>query len=99
MTTLENALASCAKSGTHVRTARGLKFSVLSQDSLPAQFFPVASDAKNGRITSYEVGALSAEVDEFMEFVEDEAEPLTTIYRYVPVDVIIDVIEKNGGLA
>ena len=95
----EKVLRRQAMASGYVQTKNGLKFQILSQDSFRAfnARISVASEVVNGRNITYEIRGLNTQVSEFMEFAEDEAEPLTTIYGYVPVDVIIDVIEKNGG--
>lgn len=40
----------------------------------------------------------SEKEDLLMEHAEDRSKPTDTIYAYVPIEVVIQVIEKHGGL-
>ena len=45
-----------------------------------------------------EIGFPSAEEPLIMPWVEDETNPTDTIYGYVPVDIVTNVIVKHGGM-
>ena len=49
--------------------------------------------------TKVEIGFPSEVVDELMEYAETPSEPTETVYGYVPVQVLNDVVNKHGGLA
>lgn len=53
-------------------------------------------------VTSYtavELGFPSEAEPLLMEYAEDADEPTQTVYPYVPVDVVLQVINKHGGPA
>jgi len=55
----------------------------------------------NGAGMSYshvEVGFPTEKEDLLMDYCEDRDEPTETVYSYVPASVIIDIIEKHGGM-
>jgi len=37
--------------------------------------------------------------EDFVEYAEDMDNPLETVYGYVPIDVVQDLIDKHGGIA
>ena len=45
-----------------------------------------------------EVGFPSDREELLMEYVEDYDNPTETVYGYVPVEVVQEVIEKHGGI-
>ena len=45
-----------------------------------------------------EVGYPSEKEELLMPYIEDESSPTKTVYGYVPLDVIVDVINKHGGI-
>ena len=45
-----------------------------------------------------EVGFPSEREELLMEYVEDYDNPTCTVYAYVPVEVVQEVIEKHGGI-
>lgn len=51
-----------------------------------------------GPWTHFEIGFPSHEEPLIMGHVEDPSAPTETVYGYVPVGVILDVIEKHGGI-
>ena len=56
-------------------------------------------DSDDGSIyTSLEVGFPTAAIQELLDYAEDPESPTATVYGYVPVEVINDVISKNGGI-
>jgi len=51
----------------------------------------------NGPWTAVEVGYPSEREELFMPYVEDESRPTDTVYGWVPVSVVREVIAKHGG--
>lgn len=51
----------------------------------------------NGPYTHVEIGFPSRSMPELLEFAEDRDNPTDTVYSYVPVDVLNEVIKKAGG--
>ncbi|MDP3936704.1 MAG: hypothetical protein Q8R92_01055 [Deltaproteobacteria bacterium] len=46
-----------------------------------------------------EVGFPSAKVDEFMPFIDGkDSDPTDTVYGFVPINLVAEVIAKNGGM-
>lgn len=54
--------------------------------------------SNDGPWTTAEVGFPSECVEEFMPYVDDSDNPTETVYGYVPVEVIEQVIEAHGGI-
>ena len=52
----------------------------------------------SGNYCEVEIGFPSEEEPLFMEYAEDESNPTRTVYGYVPVEFVDEVIEKHGGL-
>jgi hypothetical protein len=50
------------------------------------------------RYTQVEVGFPSEREELLMPYVEDAERPTETVYGYVPVSVVLDVLRKHGGL-
>ena len=50
------------------------------------------------KYTLVEVGFPSAEEELIMSWAEDRNQPTETVYGYVPVDVVTNVIVKHGGI-
>jgi len=50
-----------------------------------------------GPWTHVEVGFPSQKEDLLMEYAEDPDHPTETVYGYVPVEIVMAVIEKHGG--
>jgi hypothetical protein len=48
--------------------------------------------------TLVEIGFPSAEEPLIMPWAEDNSKPTDTVYGYVPVDVVTNVIVKHGGI-
>ena len=49
--------------------------------------------------SEFELGFPSVKpTDEIMQYAEDQENPTNTIYAYVPVQLIVDWINENGGL-
>lgn len=51
-----------------------------------------------GEYTHFEIGFLSRTIPEIMEYAEDSENPTTTVYGYVPKEVIEEFINKAGGV-
>jgi len=47
--------------------------------------------------SSFELGYPTAADEEFTDYADDPERPLDTVYGRVPVDVILQVLEKHGG--
>lgn len=54
---------------------------------------------KSGEYTAWEVGYPSAKEPELMKWAEDADNPTSTVYGFVPTNVIDAVIAKHGGPA
>ena len=48
--------------------------------------------------SSVEVGFPSKKEDLILDWAEDRDDPTGTVYGYVPASIIIDVIDKHGGM-
>jgi hypothetical protein len=48
---------------------------------------------------NYEIGYPSEAEPLLMPYAEDAEHPTDTVYGYVPVQVLVDVIAKHGGVA
>jgi hypothetical protein len=51
-----------------------------------------------GPYISMEVGFPSEKVEKLMPYAEDENQPTDTVYAYVPVEIIEQVISNHGGM-
>ena len=54
-----------------------------------------------GPYVSVEIGFPSERVEEFMDYIDgnrDDTDPTTTVYGWVPVHVVVEVIDQHGGL-
>lgn len=51
-----------------------------------------------GFYSAYEIGYPSEAEPLLMPYAEDESCPTETVYGWVPVQVIVDVIAKHGGI-
>jgi len=74
--------------------ADGFEMSVQAHDG--AYCTPRRSNAD--RYKEVEVGFPNAVEPMLMEYVEDEGRPTDTVYPYVPVQVVTNVIAKHGGM-
>lgn len=50
------------------------------------------------RYYTIEIGFPSEIVDEWLEFAEDKNDPTGTVYGYVPVEVVLSVLNAHGGV-
>lgn len=57
--------------------------------------------ASIGPWSAVEVGFPSARAEQFMPFIDgrEDDDPTTTVYGYVPVDLVAEVIAEHGGFA
>ena len=69
-------------------------FSMSVQPMLSARVKPEETDC----YYQVEVGLPSEREELLMEYAEDCDKPTDTIYAYVPVEVVQEVIEKHGGI-
>ena len=76
-----------------VECADGFTMSVQVSESHYCR--PRENDA--GYYFSVEIGFPSAREDLIMEYAEQEDKPTDTVYGYVPVEIVDQVIEKHGG--
>lgn len=51
-----------------------------------------------GPWVAVELGFPTMEESMLMEYAENSDDPTETVYGYVPVDVVIDVLNKHGGV-
>ena len=56
-------------------------------------------DSDDWRYTEAEVGFPSSQEDLLMPYAESPEKPTGTVYDWVPVDVVQQVIDKHGGIA
>ena len=52
----------------------------------------------SGPYLEVEIGFPSAKEDLIMEYAEDENDPTDTVYGWVPIDIVEQVIENHGGM-
>lgn len=45
-----------------------------------------------------ELGYPSAEDELIIDYAEDPGEPTKTVYGYVPIEIVVKLIEKHGGI-
>ena len=53
----------------------------------------------DGPYSKVEIGYPSEEVPEWMEWAETPESPLDTVYGWVPVEIIDEVLRNHGGIA
>ena len=69
--------------------------------SVQASEFHNCHPKENGIAMNYssvEVGFPSKKEDLILDWAEDRDDPTGTVYGYVPASIIIDVIDKHGGM-
>ena len=69
--------------------------------SVQASEFHHCHPKENGIAMNYssvEVGFPSKKEDLILDWAEDRDDPTGTVYGYVPASIIIDVIDKHGGM-
>jgi hypothetical protein len=53
----------------------------------------------NGEVTHFELGFFLAKTDDLiLEYAEDKNKPTETIYPFVPIEVVIELINKHKGV-
>jgi hypothetical protein len=72
----------------------GFKMSV--QASYTSYCQPRIDEAE--RYSEVEIGYPTAKEELLMNWCEDPADPTGTVYGYVPVQVVVNVIAKHGGM-
>jgi len=69
------------------------------QMSIQASEFHYCTPRDNtGPYCKFEIGYPSEPEDLILKYAEDPAEPTGTVYGWVPVEVIDEVIAKHGGI-
>ena len=74
--------------------ADGFKMSVQAHDGA---YCEPRLDAQR-KYTLVEIGFPSAKEPLLMPWCEDDRKPTETVYGYVPVDIVTNVIVKHGGM-
>ena len=74
----------------------GFSMSVQAHDG--AYCSPRVNSTSTDYYFEVEVGFPSDREELLMEYVEDYDNPTNTVYGYVPVEVVQEVIEKHGGI-
>lgn len=76
-----------------IKCADGLEFSAQASE------LHYCSPRKNlGPYTAVEIGFPTQKVEEFMPHAEDADNPTGTVYGWVPVEVVEQVVMNHGGL-
>jgi hypothetical protein len=66
--------------------------------SVQADEFTYCTPRDNvGPWSKVEIGFPSERVEEFMEWAENDDKPTETVYGWVPLEVVAEVIEDHGG--
>lgn len=55
-------------------------------------------DDSNEIHTSFELGFPSEKEDLILEYAEEQDNPTETVYGYVPLETVLKMIEKHGGI-
>jgi hypothetical protein len=74
--------------------ADGFRMSVQAHDGA---YCEPREDAQR-KYTLVEVGFPSEKEELIMPWAEDDSKPADTVYPYVPVDIVTNVIVKHGGM-
>jgi hypothetical protein len=82
------------KRNRQVVCADGFKMSVQAHDGA---YCEPRLDGQR-KYTLVEIGFPSVEEALIMPWAEDNSKPTDTVYPYVPVDIVTNVIVKHGGL-
>lgn len=83
-----------AKPLPHIKCSDGLTISI--QASAYCYCTPQSS---KGPWTHVECGYPSQAIPELMEYAEDEDDPTRTVYKFVPVELVQQVINQHGGMS
>ena len=51
-----------------------------------------------GPYTKFEIGFPSEKVDVLMDYAEEPDSPTDTVYGWVPVDLVVKIINEHGGI-
>ena len=73
-------------------------FSMSVQTETGTRPFTAYATKVEGVTTHWEVGFPSEKEDLLMPYVEDAEVPTETVYAYVPVAIVDEIIRKHGGL-
>jgi hypothetical protein len=77
----------------HVVCADGFEFSLQG-----SSYHPCTPRQDKGPWTTLEIGFPSGADDLIMPWAEEPHNPTSTVYSYVPVGIIAELVEKHGGL-
>ena len=66
--------------------------------SVQAGEYHYCSPRNSGPYTSVEVGFPSERVESLMEYAEQPDNPTGSVYAWVPIEVIVDIINEHGGI-
>lgn len=67
--------------------------------SVQASTYSYCSPRENiGPWNQVEVGFPSSKVDEIMSYAEDPNDPTETVYGWVPIRLVEEIIESHGGI-
>lgn len=86
--------AAGSKRNKRVICADGFEMSVQAHDG--AYCTPRIDNAK--KYTSVEIGFPNKKEPMIMQYCDEPGKPLDTVYGYVPVQVVTNVLAKHGGI-
>lgn len=101
MDVLNEYLSGKGKRGEHNRPSPRLVCTDGFNMSVQASEYTYCSPRENNAFpySSVEVGYPSEREEALMPYAEDDDKPAQTVYGYVPVAVVLAIIEKHGGIA
>lgn len=73
-------------------------FSMSVQASEGVYCSPRVDPDETGYYFKVEIGYPSDREELIMQYAEDSDQPTDTVYGYVPVEVVVAVVEKHGGI-
>lgn len=79
----------------HITCLDGFKMSVQASNF---HYCNPREDLMDGEYDEVEIGFPSQKEDLIMEYAECPDEPTDTVYGWVPVEIVNEVIEKHGGI-
>lgn len=84
----------CVRPRPHIICRDGFRFSVQASNGV---YCTPRKNLPDGEYSACEVGMPSDVEDLLMPYAEDRTNPKKTIYGFVPVDIIDQIIQKHGG--
>lgn len=79
----------------HIKCKDGFEMSVQASKY---HYCTPRMDLLDGDYSSVEIGFPSEKEDLLIPHAEDEANPTDTVYGYVPIEIVNEVIKKHGGM-